>query len=225
MYISIYLCTHIYIYIHIHTTVDCAALHAVGRAVYNILAADCGIHLHFYDAPHIWVRHSRGAVHAVGYGRRLSWSRSWAAREILCPGFRLQRRVRTRRCVAVCCSVLQCIALYCSVKQSVFSGAYALSEVCCSVVAGCCRVLHCPEFSSSSVRMRSQVCCNVLQSVAMCYSVLQCPLFGGALALGCVAVCRSALPVCRGVLQVGCSVLQCVAVSRISPAEVHMCRV
>jgi len=129
------------------------------------------------------------------------------------------------QCVAVCCNVLRCIA----VSRSPYSVARMRSRRCVAVllqcVAGCCRVLHCPEFSSSSVRMRSQVCCNVLQSVEVCYSALQCPLFGGALARECVAVCRSALPVCRGSLQVGCSVLQWVAGSRISPSEAHMCRV
>ena len=161
MYISIYLCTHIYIYIHIHTTVDCAALHAVGRAVYNILAADCGIHLHFYDAPHIWVRHSRGAVHAVGYGRRLSWSRSWAAREILCPGFRLQRRVRTRRCVAVCCNVLHCIA----VSSSPYSVARMRSRRCVAVllqgVAGCCIVQNFRRHRCVCARRCVAMCCSL----------------------------------------------------------------
>jgi len=44
---------------------------------------------------------------------------------------------RTRKCVAVCCSVLQCVAVCCSVLQCV--------AVCCSVlqwVAVCCSVLQ-----------------------------------------------------------------------------------
>ena len=61
-----------------------------------------------------------------------------------------------RKCVAVCCSVLQCVAVCCSVLQCV--------AVCCRVlqgVAGCCSVLQCVAG-----------CCSVLQCVAVCCSVL-----------------------------------------------------
>ena len=92
------------------------------------------------------------------------------------------------QCVAVCCSVLQCVAVYCSVLQCV--------AACCRLVqrvAVWCRVLQCviqptrsriyfhsrfhPWFRSvefsDSVLQYFTVCYIMLQSVAVCCSLLQ----------------------------------------------------
>jgi len=76
-------------------------------------------------------------------------------------------RQRTRKCVAVCCSVLQCVAVSCCESQW---AAVSCSVLQCVAVASCeslhvrghVRVLQCVA-----------VCCNVLQCVAVSCSVLQ----------------------------------------------------
>ena len=69
----------------------------------------------------------------------------------------------------------------------------------------CCSVLQCVA-----------VCCSVLQCVAVCCSVLQCAAVCCSV-LQCVAVCCSVLQC----VAVCCSVLQCVA--RLSTSLIHTC--
>jgi len=95
------------------------------------------------------------------------------------------RHVRVLRCVAVSRSVLQC-------KQT-------LTE---------CHV-ECHWFCGSYWHLHEQVCCSVLQCVAVRCSVLQCVAMCCRVLL-CVAVCCRVLPC----VAVCCSVLQCVAVCR-----------
>jgi len=115
------------------------------------------------------------------------------------------------QCVAVCCSVLQCVAVSCSVLQCL--------AVCCSVLqclAVCCSVLQCVAANGAchtyeqtgavdavlvglkdsnvnvrSVRIDNITCCNVLQSVAECFSVFLvcCSILQSVCA--CVCACVS----------------------------------
>ena len=72
------------------------------------------------------------------------------------------------QCVAVCCSVLVCVAL-CFVEVQ-------CGAACCSVVQyvsyTACSSHH--MILSPSLPLTLQVCCSVLQCVAVCCSVLQC---------------------------------------------------
>jgi len=105
------------------------------------------------------------------------------------------------KCVAVCCSVLQCVAVCCCVLLCV--------AVCCSVfqcVAVCCCVLQCVA-----------VCCCVLLCVAF-EQVPVCESCGSTVAV-CACVCLCVAVHCSRTSarllfsqQLGCSVLQCVAV-------------
>ena len=130
------------------------------------------------------------------------------------------------RCVAACCSALQCVAVYYSFDQVrdriSKSGRH---RVCCRCVADvlqmCCSVVlirsstwqDIKGWSTSSVL---QICCSVLQCVAVCCSVLQC-VAACCKDLLCVAVRFSVLQGVAGcccVLQrvaACCSVLQHVA--------------
>ena len=94
------------------------------------------------------------------------------------------------QCVAMCWGVLQCVAVCCSAVccselqcVAVCWGVLQCDTVCCIVFPDAFVVLH---FHVQQIFKR-QVCCSVLQCVAVCCSVLQC-----------VAVC--------------CSMLQCVVV-------------
>jgi len=62
----------------------------------------------------------------------------------------ISKNKESRKCVAVCCSVLQCVAVCCSVLQ--------------------CIAVHC---SGCSDLQCFTVRCGVLQCVAVCCSVLQ----------------------------------------------------
>jgi len=125
------------------------------------------------------------------------------------------------QCVAVCCSVLQCVAVCCSVARTHIYRAVRrrgseFPHVRCSVVQ-CHHFIHthmhtsceqppdlCTgEFVSDVQKLGEfcrvefgNVCCNVLQCIAVCCSVMQCDAVCCSV-LQCVAVC--------------CSVLQCVA--------------
>ena len=101
-------------------------------------------------------------------------------------------------CVAVCCSVVQCDAVWCIVVQC--GVVWCSSGVICVLpcVAVCCGVLqiciNSPSYMhayvctytyisflnvSLTVILRSEysnMCCSVLQCVAVCCSVLQCEL-------------------------------------------------
>jgi len=109
------------------------------------------------------------------------------------------------QCVAVCCSVVYCCGtsalLACPV--SALSQLRTHSQVCCRVlhsdavcvVAVCCRVLYCcgtsvllthPTFGFLNLALlATQVCCGVLQCLAVSWSVLNCVVC----ALYCAAVC------------------------------------
>jgi len=101
----------------------------------------------------------------------------------------------------VCCSVLQCVAVCCGDEDIMAYLQDVRETVSCSVlpcVAVCCSVLQCVAVCCRDVDIlvclqyvRATVCCIVVQCVVVCCSVLQC-----------AAVC--------------CSVLQCVAVMKIS---------
>jgi len=107
-----------------------------------------------------------------------------------------------RKCVAVCCSVLQRVAVCCSAWQCQTPDAShsclqtQQSAVSCSVlqcVAVCCSVLQCMAVSDarrltllpantaiSSELQCVAVCCSVMQCVAVCCSVLQCVAVHGS---------------------------------------------
>jgi len=75
-------------------------------------------------------------------------------------------RCSVLQCVAVCCSALQCVAVcyllpYEGIcKKTLEEGKCAAA--CYSVIQMCCSVLQCVA-----------VCCSVLQCIAVCCSVLQ----------------------------------------------------
>jgi len=144
----------------------------------------------------------------------------------------------------VCCSVLQCVAVFCSVLRYVAacqcvavchpgSEYHSLVQLEIRYVAVCCGVLKYVEVCCSvSTRVAvpfvgatwHQVCCSVLQYVAVRCSVLQCVAVCCS-TLQCVAVClleseyhslvqlNTLVEACCSVLQwhaVCCNKLQCV---------------
>ena len=75
------------------------------------------------------------------------------------------------QCIAVCCSVLQCVAVCCSVIVTLCCNVSPLINDATQFFGRHQRIVKSQlQFSWSCVA----VCCSVLQSVAMCYSVLQC---------------------------------------------------
>jgi len=81
------------------------------------------------------------------------------------------------QCGAVCCSALQCVAVRCGVKQRVAAYCSALQcvTVCCSVYIRdlISQEPYIPLFVCHMTHS-NDLCCSVLQCVAVRYSVLQC---------------------------------------------------
>jgi len=83
------------------------------------------------------------------------------------------------QCFAVCWSVLQrCVAVYCSAPWQTERATRGYS-VRCSVIVVCCSVvavlMQCVAAHLGRPRQPlGDVCCSVLQCVAVCCSVLQC---------------------------------------------------
>jgi len=113
---------------------------------------------------------------------------------------RQKRRIETAKdtqCVAVCCSVLQCVAVRRSVLQwdavccsetqcvAVRRSVLQWDAVCCSETPFGCHLLrlqhtatHCNTLQHTATRLlcaASAWMCCMLQRVAVCCSVLQCP--------------------------------------------------
>jgi len=90
----------------------------------------------------------------------------------------------------VCGSVLQCVALCCTVLHCVACFVYFTVLHCVAVRMN--STMGLPDLIADT---EDQVCCRVLQGVAVCGSVLQCVVVCGSV-LQCVAA--------------SCSKLQCV---------------
>jgi len=92
------------------------------------------------------------------------------------------------------CVLLQCVTIGNLVVCARLDVLYRSTQVCCSVlqrVAACCSVLQYVAVCYTALcRSGSQVCCGVLQCVAVCCSVLQCVAVCCSV-LRCVAVCYS----------------------------------
>jgi len=126
---------------------------------------------------------------------------------------------RVLQCVAVCCSVLQCVAVRCGGKQRVAAYCSALQcvTVCCSVYIRdlISQEPYIPLFVCDMTHS-NDLCCSVLQCVAVRYSMLQCIYKGPHITRAphptiCVSYDSFESPVLQRIA-VRCSALQCVAV-------------